>query len=493
MLAPPVQVALYVPFFVVGRPDLATVVPALFGGLVLLLVVVATWRITGMPWAGAIAGLLLLSSPEYWQRASLLPAYQPFVFFGYLGLVLTVLAVRASRRSTALAVAGGVALALSVYSFTIGLVFLPTALFLALLLKGGWRPVLMSLSTALLLLVPYAVWHIAAVGVREAWIYPHNFLLLEYSEHLRPFLTSPNQHDYNLPGYVIGALPDMLLGAAPMWLWLLVGAGLLIIGRVYGARMSVLITATIVTALVGFIVVQQPPHARYGYVLVPAAAVIAAVGLALALESLARHQAGRRVFVLSTVVLSVLLLLHASSAVSTHLDRVSAARAAPRYADLEAVASNVDDDRAVLARTSYLQSLLPENQVYTHFFFSEADYLDYVLWQDEDRVRQLFADRNIGWVVFQKNVRRWERDFNFWAFTASGQPPRHYICLPQSAGFTEVYDGQAFILYRVNQDWLQSESVSGSCTVPQSERWALPGAWRMESTPVSGEVYLEPP
>ena len=157
------------------------------------------------------------------------------------------------------------------------------------------------------------------------------------------------------------------------------------------------------------------------------------------------------------------------------------------------MASRVDDDRGLLARTSYLQVLLPDNQVYTHFFFSEGEYLDYVLWEDEEKVRRLLADREIGWVVFQKNVRRWERDFNWWAFTATGSPPRHYACLPQSAGFTEVYDGQSYTVYKVEESWLQSESVSGSCVVPSCELQALPGDWRLESGQADGNFYCESP
>jgi hypothetical protein len=340
------------------------------------------------------------------------------------------------------------------------------------------------------LLVPFAVWHVAVAGVRNAWLYPHNFLLLDYSQDFRDFLDRP---DYSVPGYVIDALPKMLLGAAPIWLWLLAGAGLLIIGKVYGARLSVAIVAAMVAALIPFVAAGQPPHARYGYVLVPAVAVVAAVGLALGMQLLAQHQARRHLVVLATSVIAFLAVVSASSAMSAHLDDVRSTRASPQYADLQAVASKVDDDRALLARASYLQVLLPDNQVYTHLFFSEAEYLDYTLWQDEEKVRELFADRGIGWVVFQKDVHRWERDFNYWAFDASGYPPRHYICLPQSAGFSEVYDGQFYTLYKVKQDWLQSESVSGTCIVPPCELWAFPGAWREGAGPPNGEYYCGPP
>jgi hypothetical protein len=486
MLAPPIQVALYAPFFVIGHPEFATVVPALFGALVLILVVVAAWRITGMPWAGAIAGLFLLSSSQYWQRSSNLAAYQPFVFFGYLGLVLMASACRDPRHSAAFAIAGGIALAVSVYSFTTGLLFLPAAILLALAWKRRRGPALLSLSTTAALLLPFVVWHVAVAGVRNAWYYPHNFLLLDYSDDFQDFLSRPN---YDLLGYVTGALPDMLIGAAPIWLWLLAGAGLLIIGKVYGTRVSGTIAAAMVAALIPFVAAGQPPHARYGYVLVPAIALIAAVGIALAVQLLAQRQARRHLVILATSVVAFLAVVTASTAMSAHLDDVKIARATPRYVDLEAVAGKIDDDRALLARTSYLQVLLPDNQVYTHLFFSEAEYLDYILWQDEERVRQLFAERNIGWVVFQKNVHTWERDFNYWAFNATGSPPLHYICLPQSAGFSEVYDGRYFTLYRVEQDWLQSESVSGSCVVPQCELWTLPGPWRAGSAPTNGESY----
>jgi hypothetical protein len=323
--------------------------------------------------------------------------------------------------------------------------------------------------------------------VRNAWFYPYNFLLVDYSADFERFLNRP---DYDLPGYITHAVPDMLLGAAPVWLWLLAGAGLLIIGRAHGARVSAAMAGAMVVALLPFVAVEQPPHARYGYLLVPGIVLAAGVGLGLALESLAPHQARRRLFILAA---SLLAVIGASAAVAAHLDQVRAERASPQYAELEAVASRVDDDRALLARTSYLQSLLPDNQVYTHLFFSEREYLDYVLWEDEEEVRQLFADRDIGWVVFQKNIWRWERDFNWWTFAATGSPPRHYVCLPQSAGFTEVYDGQFFVLYKVREDWLQSESVTGSCVVPSCELQALPGEWRLESGQADGNYYCEPP
>jgi len=490
ILAPPIQVALYAPFFVIGHPEFATVVPALFGAFLLVLVVGVAWRITGMPWAGAITGLFLLSCPEYWQRSSDLPAYQPFVFFGYLGLFLIAFACRSPRRSSAFAIAGGIALALSVYSFTIGLLFLPGALLLVLVLKSGWKPALLSLSVTGVLLLPFAVWHIAVAGVRHAFYYPYNFLLVKYWDGLQPFYRRP---DYDVPGYATQALPDMLLGAAPIWLWLLAGAGLLVIAKVHGSRVSAVIAGAIVAALVPHVVVQPVAAPRYAYIVVPTVALVAGVGLTLAVQLLAQQQARRHLAVLATSVLALLAVFTASSAISAHLDDVRATRASPLYAELQAVASKVDDDRALLARASYLQAVLPDNQVYTFLFFSEDEYLDYILWQDEERVRELLAERNIGWVVFQKNVHRWERDFNYWAFDATGHPPRHYVCLPQSAGFSEVYDGEFFTLYRVRQDWLQSESVSGSCTVPQCELWAFPGAWREGSEPVNGDSYCEPP
>jgi hypothetical protein len=331
------------------------------------------------------------------------------------------------------------------------------------------------------LLVPFAVWHVAVAGVRNAWLYPHNFMVVKYSEDLQRFR---NQPDYDLPGYITQGLPGMLLNAAPIWLWLLAGVGLLMIVKAYGARVSAAMAAAMVVALIPFVTVQQPPHARYAYFLVPGIALIAGVGLTLTLQSLAQNRAGRRLLILAA---SLLAVVGASVAVSIHLDEVRAQHASLRYAELQDMASRIDDNRAVLGRTSYLQVLLPDNQVYSPLFFSEAQYIEYVLWQDEKKVRELFAERDIGWVMFQKNVHLWERDFNEWAFRETGQPPLHYVCLPQSSGFTEVYDGQFFTLYEVDQDWVQSGSVSEFCTVPQCELWAFqPG-------PADGNFYCESP
>jgi hypothetical protein len=490
ILAPPFQVAVYAPFFVIGHPEFATVVPALFGALLLILVVAIAWRVTGMPWAGAITGLFLLSSPVYWQRSSDLPAYQPFVFFGYSGLFLIAFACHNPHRSRAFAIAGGIALALSVYSFTIGLLFLPVVLLLAVVWKGHRKPALLGLSVAAALLLPFAIWHIVVAGVQHAFYYPYNFLLVEYWDSLQPFYRRP---DYDISGYATQALPDMLLGGAGIWLWLLAGAGLLVIAKVHGPRVSVGIAAGIVMVLVPDLVVQPVAAPRYAYIVVPAIALIAGVGVTLAAQLLAQQRARRHLAVLGASVLALLAVFAASSAISTHLNDVRDTRASPLYAELQAVAGKIDDHRALLARASYLQAVLPDNQVYTFLFFSEDEYLDYILWQDEERVRELFADRDIGWVVFQKNVHRWERDFNYWAFDATGNPPRHYICLPQSAGFSEVYDGQFFTLYKVRQDWLQSESVSGTCTVPTCELLAYPGAWRAGLGPLNGDFYCETP
>jgi len=487
MLAPPLQVVLYVPFFIFGHPEFATVVPALFAALLLVLVVAIAWRVTGMLWAGAIAGLLLLSSPEYWHRSSLLPAYQMFVFFGYLGLALIASACRGTRRSTALAIGGGVALALSVCSFNIGLMFLPAALLLAFAGKVPWRRALLGPAVAGVLLLPFAVWHVAVAGVRNAWVYPHSFVVVKYSADLLRFRHLP---DYDLLGYITQGLPDMLLGAAPIWLWLLAVVGLLVIGKTYGARVSAATVLAMVVALFPFVAVEQLPHARYGYLLVPAIALVAGVGLTLALQSLAQHRAGRRLLLLGA---SLLAVAGASAAVSIHLDEVRAEHTTLLYEELQEMASRIDDDRAVLGRSSYLQVLLPDNQVYSPLFLSEEEYLDYILWEDEEKVRQFLADRDIGWVMLQKSVWRWERDFNYWAFRETGQPPRHYVCLPQSVGFTEVYDGESFALYKVDDDWLESESASGSCPVSLCELQSLPGDWRLEPGQADGNYYCEPP
>jgi hypothetical protein len=269
----------------------------------------------------------------------------------------------------------------------------------------------------------------------------------------------------------------MLLGAAPMWVWLLAGVGLLVVGKTYGARVSAAIAAAMLAALVPFVAVEQLPNARYGYLLVPAVALVAGVGLALALQSLAQNGMGRHLLLVGA---SLLAVVGASAAVSIHLDQVRAEEGSLRNTELRDMASRIDDDRAVLGRASYLQVLLPDNQVYSPLFLSEGEYLGYILWQDEENARRLLDDRDIGWVMFQKPLWKWERTFNEWAFRETGQPPRYYVCLPQSAGFTRVYDGENFALYKVDEGWLESESVSGSCPVTLCELQSLPGDWRLE-------------
>ncbi len=484
LLAPPVQVALYAPFVAVNRPEFAAVVPALFASLVLILVWVSAWRITGIPWAGGIAALCLLSSPQYWMRVVELPAYQPFVFFGYLGLSLTGMALWSPRRSTGLAIAGGIALALSVYSFNIGLAFLPAALLLALIPKRQCQAAILSVSTAAILLAPFAAWHIAVAGVRNAWIYPHTILTTKYGDIIaRDFW---GWTDYSIIDYTTEALPSMLLGAAPLWLWVLAAGGLLVIAKVHGLRLSAVIAVSMITPLIPLVMQQQLPHTRYVYVVVPAATVVSAVGLTLALQSVARFTALLHFSALAALAVTIWVVFTASAGVTDHLDRVRALQPDPLQQELRVVASKVDDDQGLWARSPAIQVLLPRNQIYTLHFFTEQESFTYLLWRDEERVRSYLARRGIGWVLFRRPVERWEGDYNQWTVTAAGYPPRHYLCLPQSGGFSEIYAGEYFILYKADEDWLQG-GVSTSARLATDDRpaIALSGTVSGEQPPAS--------
>ncbi len=478
LLAPPVQVALYAPFVAINRPEFAMAVPALFAGLLLILVWVAAWRITGIPWAGGIAGLLLLSTREYWMRAGELPAYQPFVFFGYLGLFLTGMALWSPRRSTALAIAGGIALALSAYSFNLGLAFLPAALLLALIPKRQWRAPILSVATAAILLVPVAAWHIAVAGVRNAWVYPHTILTTKYGDIIRVFWGWP---EHGIVVYTTETVPNMLFDAAPAWLWALAAGGLLVIAKVHGPRLSAVIAASMVMPLLPLIAVQQIPHPRYIYAIVPAAALVSAVGLSLALRSVARSTALPHFSALAALAVTILVVFAASTAVTGHLDRVRALRPNPLYEEGRVVANKLDDGRVLLARSSEMQVLLPDNTIYTLNFFTENEYLAYLLWRDEELLRRALAKQDIGWILLRRPVEHWESDYNQWTVTATGYPPRHYLCLPQSEGFSKVYEGEHVILYKVDEAWLR-----GGASVS-----ARPAADGRPESAQSGEVLGE--
>jgi hypothetical protein len=458
ILAPPVQVAIYAPFVAIGRPEFATAVPALFGGLLVVLVFIAAWRITGMPWAGGIAALLLLSAPEYWKQVVKLSAYQPFVFFGYLGLFLTGIALRSPRHSTSLAIAGGVALALSAYSFNLGLAFLPAALLLALIPKGHWRAALLSVATAATLLMPFMAWHIAVAGVRNAWVYPYTLLATKYGHTIRDFWGMPEN---SILDYTTESLPGMLLGAAPLWLWALAAGGLLVIAKVHGPRLSAVIAASMITPLIPLASLGAVEYTRYVYLVVPAAAVVSAVGLALAVRSVARLTALRQLSTLAALAIAIWVVFAASAAVTEHLDWVRHLRADPLRQEGRVVAGKVDDDRALWARSPSWQVLLPHNQIYTGNFFTEQEYLAFLLWRDEELVRRALARLGIGWVLLRRPVEKWERDYNQWTVTAAGHPARHYLCLPQSEGFSKVYESKDVILYKADEAWLRGD-VSAS-------------------------------
>lgn len=54
---------------------------------------------------------------------------------------------------------------------------------------------------------------------------------------------------------------------------------------------------------------------------------------------------------------------------------------------------------------------------------------------------------HIRWVLLRNNLLRWERDYNAWLEPAYGLKTQHYIRLPQSPAFEEVYSGPIYRLF----------------------------------------------
>jgi len=109
---------------------------------------------------------------------------------------------------------------------------------------------------------------------------------------------------------------------------------------------------------------------------------------------------------------------------------------------------NSRTDGGVIARDSAIQQLVPDNQVFTHFLLSEADYVTYLSWPDDDDVAEMFEREGIEWALLYKD-RRWERDYHVWMTMTYGMEPKHYRRLALSPQFRKAYSGKLYELYHL--------------------------------------------
>ena len=174
-------------------------VPFLFSAALALVVGYAAYKVTKEIWAFPVVALAMGSLPVFASQARSLPFYPPVLFFGYGGLIAAVIYLRSGSKAGLVGATAG--LVGSLYSYNIGVLFLPVPI-LYLLIDHG-RIVTMRLARlyaiVTLLAIPFVVWHLAVGGLdgffRQdiRWMVDQGYLLIRNLEFVGSGSSSPEE------------------------------------------------------------------------------------------------------------------------------------------------------------------------------------------------------------------------------------------------------------------------------------------------------------
>lgn len=429
-----------------GMP--VVLVPLLSSAALAVLVGYIAYQFERQPWAFLAAALAMASLPVFLVRARSLPFYPPMLLFGYGGVFAAIAYLRGGGRLAF--VLGVLGLVAALYSFAMGILFLPVPLIYLLVDRG--RPVVLRLGRLYAvvagLVLPWFVWHLAVGGLdglrqqQMNWQIERGYQTIRNLEFFGAQTESRTVFVENLPRmledatgplmFVLGALSIVGLARLPTWSW----------------RAAVLITLAIP---IGTLIYATPAiYARYTYTLIPALVLLSVYGFHgvvrwLSSSRLTAHLA-RVVAAAAVALLGVVFVQNALDEMNT-VDRIEAGSTT---GDLPQVASLISDDKAILgSRVLPLTRYKPENALLGMSLITEEDAVTYLLWPSDEAVAGVFRRNNVGWVIIRHPAETWEMNYHIWMRKAAGQLPRHHLVIQDSSLIEQVFEGSIYSLYRV--------------------------------------------
>ena len=133
-------------------------VPFLFSAAQALVVGYAAYKVTREAWVFLLAALAMASLPVFASQARSLPFYPPVLFFGYGGLMAAVIYLRSGSKAGLVGATAGLVGAL--YSYNIGILFLPVPILYLLVDHGRTvtRRLVRLYAVVFLLATPFVGW-----------------------------------------------------------------------------------------------------------------------------------------------------------------------------------------------------------------------------------------------------------------------------------------------------------------------------------------------
>ena len=207
------------------------------------------------------------------------------------------------------------------------------------------------------------------------------------------------------------------------------------------------------TLVIGAMVYKSPSSlARYTYVLQPALVLIAAYGLAEVAREFSPKMrilhSAPIVGLYATILLGVMIVGQATD----QLGQIRNMTKADGQVELKELSLLIDNDMAVLGtRSGSLMPYTRTNRLLSPKNMEEGEFVTYLSWPSEDEIQGVFEGNNVGWVLIRKKAKRWEVNYHVWLKKVTGELPSHPGKLRESDLVDVVFDGDRYILYRVQE------------------------------------------
>jgi hypothetical protein len=444
---PIIQDSLYILFInMFGWNAPMLIFPAIFTLLLAFFIGYITFNFTSSIKSAVFSILFFYSMDVVIIQSLAAPLYPLAIFFAYAGL-LFIWNSLFRKKSPSYSLIGGAFLVFSLYSHTIGLFFFPLPFILWLFsYDRSWKLLFGIYFMIILIASPWIINHFdPSIQIdsfeRDRWMVKKDYINIINEDFWGYRTTTDNQSLLESTKSLFRMIKEAL-GLN----WIMISI-LTIIGIFKSRNRELIVTAisSFTWLFVTISIIGPGAFGRYIYPVIPLFSIGSAISFGIIYEYIKSIQIKYilNFFLVITLLIAMFLsLLNNNFLFQNNSERIY---------ELNEIARIIDDRKGIIgARPTILFSTLHENLIYSHDYVSEEDYILFLQWPSDNEVKRIFKKHDIGWILLNKPIERFERDFHgTWLKKVYNAEPKHYIETQKSDLTFKMFEGENFILYKV--------------------------------------------
>lgn len=454
---PIIQDALYIFYSnIFGWDAPLLMLPVFFTLLLAGLIGYLTFRMTSS-YSTSLFSILFFYSFNVVTNQSLTAVLYPLaIFFSYFGMYL-IWKYLFEKKSLKYAVFGGGFLVSSIYTHQIGLIFMVMPFVLWITSSNrSWKSLLLIYFSILLIAFPWITNHIDPVShvlsfERDRWMVQNNYIDIINKEFWGYHTTKINA---NYKEFVAGILRILENSVGDNWAVISI---LSLIGIYTSKKRELIITssALFIVLLIAITIITPASFGRYFYPILP----LLSIGSALFVSLLLQYIRPYPLKTILTCAIIIILLCNMLFSFFVIDYKVQQTVTSKKFDELRDISQIIDDKKGIIgSRPSLLIVTCPENSIYSHDYVSEEDFVLFLRWPSDPEVKSLLEKYNIRWIVLNKPIEKYERDYHgAWLKKVYNVEPDHYIKLQKSEVATKVFEGNYYILYKIETEMNKNE------------------------------------